>query len=138
MMRNSGLLSEVRGWNTILSGHLRAGHLKHTYTTLRGLAGEGLKPNLDTFKILADGLYSLGDYHSNILAIYNFWREFTKEYPRLQPDIEFLNRLIACCRKCRHVERGLFFLRVVEECGLQADLTTYRELLTVSWQNSVR
>ncbi len=131
-MRNNDLLSDVRGWNALILGHLRAGHLKHMYSTLRGLAGEGLRPDLDTFKALANGLYTMGDHHSYILAAYSFWRDFTKEYPRLEPDMEFLNMLIACCRKCRHVERALFFLGVVEQCQLKPDLTTYRELLTVS------
>ena len=133
MMKSQDLLSEVRGWNALLSGHLRAGHIKHTYSTLRDLTtSAGLKPDLCTFKTLVGGLYGLGDRHAHVLAAYNIWREFAGEYPRLSPDLELLNQLIGCCRKCGHVERGLFFLEVMEECGLKPDLTTFRELLMVS------
>ena len=137
-MKSSDLLCDVRGWNILLSGQLRAGHLKHMHSTLRDLTSSGLKPNLDTFKTLTDGLYSMGDHQSYILAAYDFWREFTKEYPRLEPDVEYLNRLIACCRKCKHVERALFFLEVmVKQCGLQPNLNTFRELLNVSFQTNI-
>lgn len=131
IMDKNDLLSETHGWNILLSGFLKTSFIKAVYFTLEDIAERGLKPNLETFKILTNGLNSMGKHYTYTLAIYDFWREFTKLYPAVRPDVEYINKLLLSCRKCRHVERALFFLGVAEQCGLKPDLATFRELLVM-------
>lgn len=130
-MKNNDLLSDVASWNHLLSAYLRTTLLKTLYTTLEDMAELHIRPNLDTHRIITEGLCAMDDYQTYILAIYDFWREFAKDYPSLQPDMEYLNKLIFACRRCRHMERAFYFLTVVEQCDLNPDLCTFRELLLV-------
>ena len=126
------LLSSIRGWNILLAGFAKTGVTKSMYTVLDDIAGCGLKPTLDTFKILVDSLCTLDNYYTYTLAIFDFWREFSKNYPALEPDIEFINKLLHCCRRCNNMDRAFFFLGIVEQCKLKPNLATFQELLLVS------
>ena len=105
--------------------------MRTVYFTLEDMADCGLKPDLDTFKTLMDGLNAVDKRHAYTMAIYDFWREFTRHFPTVRPDVELLNKLLYSCRKCGQVERALFFLGIIEGCGLNPDLDTFRELLMV-------
>ena len=45
--------------------------------------------------------------------------------------MELLSQLFVCCRRCGDVERGLFFLRVADQCRLRPNLESFRQLLMV-------
>lgn len=131
-MNTNGLLSDVEGWNVLLSGYMKTKVINSVMLLLEDMDLTGLKPNLDTFKTIVKGLVSMKDYDAYVMAIFFFWREFAKDYPVLKPDIGFLNMLILCCRKSRHLERAVYFLYVINQCQLTPNVETFRELLTVS------
>lgn len=131
-MHKNSLLSTTNGWNLLLYGCLKTRLLRGLGTALEDMAEEGKKPDLNTFKTIVDGLAAMDKYHSYTLAIYDYWREFIKEFPSLQPDIDFINKLLYCCRMCRNMDRALFFLAMVEECGVKPNIATFKELLAVS------
>ena len=131
-MEANALLSDVEGWNVLLSGYMRTKVIKSIMFVLEDMALVELKPNLGTFKAIIKGLIYMEDYEAYVMAIFYFWREFAKDYLVLTLDIEFLNMLIHCCRKSRHVERAVYFLCVINQCQLTPNLETFRELLVVS------
>lgn len=128
------LLDNIKGWNVLLAGALRTNYTPTLDLVLHYLADSSVKPNLDTFKTIVDGLIAMDERHSYSLAIYDYWREFTKEFPELQPDVAFLNKLLYCCRKCGNMDRAMLFLHTMKQCKLSPNLETFRELLTVGLQ----
>ncbi len=131
-MRSNNLLGHITGWNLLLTGFLRTKALGLMHLTLQDIAESGLKPNLTTYKTLVDGARVINESDTYRRAAYDYWRDFNKESPMLRPDVDFMNKLLYCCRKCRHVERGFYFLDVMEKYDLDPDMDTFREILLVS------
>ena len=57
-----------------------------------------------------------------------------KEWPRVQPDIELINKFIHCCVVCEDPERGLVFLSALSDCGVEPNLHTFSLLFKVRIQ----
>ena len=55
-----------------------------------------------------------------------------KEWPRVRPDVELVNKFVRCCLVCGDSERGLVFLSALSDCSIEPDVHTFTLLLRVS------
>ena len=130
-MEKCGFLSNIEAWNLLLGAYARTAEKKEVYKTMDRISEHGSHLNLDSFKAITNALASSKQFHSYNLAIYDYWREFVRHYPRLQPDIELINKLLYCCKGCRDMERAFYFWNIIEQCKLEPTLGTIEELLMV-------
>ena len=54
-----------------------------------------------------------------------------KEWPRVKPDVELVNKFIRCCLVCGDAERGLVFLSALSDCSVEPNVHTFTLLLQV-------
>lgn len=138
-MRSKDILTTPEAFHLILEAVIRLRpHFRSVYTAFKDMLQKEVNPNLQTFHILVDGCLTDGTLRSTEGAVYNVWRDLVKEHPRIQPDIDLMNKLIECCRVCRDFERAFFFLGVLNEYDLHPNLETFRKLLKVSCTHQMR
>jgi len=118
-------------YNLVMSAQGRLGAIRDMYWTYSDMLKVGAKPDIQTYHILVDEGLRVGDESSAKTGAYHVWQLLMRESPELQPDVAFLCKLIRCCRICQDYKRAFFFLRVMNEYGLQPDLETFQELLKV-------
>ena len=118
-------------YNLVMSAQGRLGGIRDMYRTYDEMLKAGAKPDIQTYHILVDGSLTEGGEPSAKTGAYDMWRLFVRQSPGLQPDVALLCKLIQCCRICQDYKRAFFFLRMMNEYGLQPDLETFQELLKV-------
>ena len=101
------------------------------YTTYNDMASNHIDPDLHTFHLLLDGTLAEGSVKNTKKAAYYLWRSLMKEWPRVRPDVELVNKLIRCCVVCGDTERGLVFLSALSDCSVEPNVQTFTLLLQV-------
>lgn len=131
-MEKWGILHSTEAYNLILKAVIRIPVVGAHYTTYNNMIAHQVEPNLHTFHILLDGTLAEGSVKNTKKAAYYLWRSLMKEWPRVQPDVELINKFIHCCLVCSDHERGLVFLSALSDCSVHPNLHTFSLLFKVS------
>lgn len=131
-MEKWGILHSTEAYNLILQAVIRIPVVGAHYTTYNNMIAHQVEPNLHTFHILLDGTLAEGSVKNTKKAAYYLWRSLMKEWPRVQPDVELINKFIHCCLVCSDHERGLVFLSALSDCSVHPNLHTFSLLFKVS------
>ena len=131
-MQEQGFLQTLEGWKLLMSRYLHLNRIPIVILKLDDMASQGIAPDLDMYKIIVDGLIAMNYYDAYVMASFYCWREFILHYPLMKPDVEFLNKMIYCCRKVKDANRAFYFIAVMHQCKITPVLETFQELLQVS------
>ena len=131
-MQEQGFLQTLEGWKLLMSRYLHLNRIPIIILKLDDMASQGIAPDLDMYKIIVDGLIAMNYYDAYVMASFYCWREFILHYPLMKPDVEFLNKMIYCCRKVKDANRAFYFIAVMHQCKITPVLETFQELLQVS------
>ena len=134
-----GLLLTTEAYDLVLEAVVHIPAVGAHYTTYNDMTSADIEPDLTTFHHLLDGTLSEGSVKNTKKAAFYLWRRLMKEWPRIQPDIELMNKLIRCCIVCGDHERGLVFLSALTDCSVEPNVRTFTLLLkvsstTISWK----
>ncbi len=132
MMRDRGMLQSHEGWNLVLRAVSRLGDVGALITTFNDMQAQGTQPILSTYHLVIDNLLA-STHRKNIINVaFPFWRKIVQDYPRVQPDVDLVNKFIRSCKLSQYYERAFFFLMAMKDCNLVPNLETFKELLDVS------
>ena len=130
-MNTWGILNTTEAFNLVLQAVIRIPVVGAHYTTYNDMIASHVEPNLETFHLLLDGTLAEGSVKNTKKAAYHLWRSLMKEWPRIRPDVELINKFIRCSLVCGDSERGLVFLSALSDCSLEPDIHTFSMLLKV-------
>ena len=130
-MRTRGVLQSHEGWNLILRAVSRLGDVGALITTFNDMQVQGIQPTLATYHLVIDSLLASQNRKTITGIVFPLWRMVVQDYPRIQPDIELLNKFIRSCKLSQYYERAFFFLTAMKDCKLAPNLETFKELLDV-------
>ena len=125
------MLESHQGWKLVLGALARLGNTGPLITSYNDMQEKGIQPDLSTYHLVVDSLLATRNRKSITGVVFPLWRAIVQDYPRVQPDIELMNKLIRSCRLSQHYERGFFFLTSMKDCNVVPNLETFRELLNV-------
>jgi hypothetical protein len=128
-MNTWGILNTTDAYNLILQAVIHVPVVGAHYTTYNDMIASHVDPNMKTFHLLLDGTLAEGSVKNTKKAAYYLWRSLMKEWPRVRPDLELINKFIRCCLVCGDSERGLVFLSALSDCSLEPDIHTFSMLL---------
>ena len=126
-----GMLDSTEAYNLILGAVVQIPAIGAHYTTFNDMIAGHIDPNLDTFHLLLDGTLAEGSVKNTKKAAYYLWRSVMKEWPRVRPDVDLVNKFIRCCLVCGDHERGLVFLAALSDCSVEPNTQTFTLLLKV-------
>ena len=133
-MKYRGMLQSHEGWNLVLTAVSRLNDIGALMTTFNDMQAEGVLPILSTYHLLIDSLLA-SKHFSNITRVaFTLWRRVVQDYPRIQPDVDLVNKFIRSCKLSQYYERAFFFLLAMKDFNLVPDLETFKELLDVREQ----
>ena len=95
------------------------------------MLADRVEPDLETFCLLLDGTLAEGSVKSTKRAVYYLWRSLMKEWPRIKPNVELVNKFIRCCLVCKDNERAFVFLSALSDCAVEPNLDTFTLLFKV-------
>ena len=127
----SGMLRSTEAFNHILQAVTRIPVVGAHYTTYNDMIANHVDPNLRTFHLLLDGTLAEGSVKNTKKAAYFLWRSLMKEWPRVKPEIELINKFIRCCLVCSDQERAFVFLAALEDCSMEPEFDTFSLLFKV-------
>lgn len=126
------MLQSHEGWNLVLRAVSRLGDVGALITTFNDMQAQGTQPILSTYHLVIDNLLA-STHRKNIINVaFPFWRKIVQDYPRVQPDVDLVNKFIRSCKLSQYYERAFFFLMAMKDCNLVPNLETFKELLDVS------
>ena len=134
MLNKRNLLTSTKAYNIVLKAYSRLGAMGALCTDYKKMIEDQIAPDLETYHILVEGSLRTGSVRSTRRTVYDFWRSFVKEVPRIRPDTELINKFIECCGVCQEHERAFFYLSVLNEYSLLPNLETFKLLLQVILQ----
>ena len=126
-----GVLNSTEAFNLVLKAVVAIPAVGAHYTTYNDMTSSHVDPDLQTFHLLLDGTLAEGSVKNTKKAAYYLWRSLMKEWPRVRPDVELVNKFIRCCVVCGDAERGLVFLSALSDCSVEPDVQTFTLLLEV-------
>ena len=127
----SDMLRSTEAFNHILQAVTRIPVVGAHYTTYNDMIANHVDPNLHTFHLLLDGTLAEGSVKNTKKAAYFLWRSLMKEWPRVKPEIELINKFIRCCLVCSDQERAFVFLAALEDCSVEPNFDTFSLLFKV-------
>ena len=130
-MRDRDMLKSHEGWNLVLRAVSRLGDLGALITTFNDMQAEGTQPILSMYHLIIDNLLASKDRKNITNVAFPFWRKIVQDYPRVQPDVDLVNKFIRSCKLSQYYERAFFFLMAIKDCNLVPNLETFKELLDV-------
>ena len=122
------------GWNLVLRAVSRLNDLGALMTTFNDMQAEDVLPNLSTYHLIIDSLLASKHFSSITRVTFTLWRRVVQEYPRIQPDVDLVNKFIRSCKLSQYYERAFFFLMAMKDFNLAPNLETFKELLDVRKQ----
>ena len=134
MMRTRGVLQSHKGWNLVLRAVSRLGNVGALITTFNDMQVEGIQPTLSTYHLVIDDLLASQNRKSITGIVFPLWRMVVQDYPRIQPDVDLLNKFIRSCKLSQYYERAFYFLMAMQDYNLAPNLETFKELLDVRKQ----
>lgn len=126
-----GVLNSTEAYNLVLEAVVAIPAVGAHYTTYNDMSSAHVDPDLRTFHLILDGTLREGSVKNTKRAVYHLWRSLMKEWPRLRPDVELVNKFIECCVVCEDTERGLVFLSALGDCSADPNTQTFTLLLQV-------
>ena len=132
------MLQSHEGWHLVLRAISRLSDLGALITTFNDMQAEGIQPILSTYHLIIDSLLA-SEHRRNITNVaFPLWRMIVQDYPRVQPDVDLVNKFIKSCKLSQYYERAFFFLMAMKDCNLAPNLETFKELLDVRVVNIVK
>lgn len=127
------MLKSHEGWNILFTALSRLGNIGPLITSFNDMQEKGIQPDLSTYHLIIDSVIATRNRKSITGLIFPLWRIIVQDYPRVQPNVELMNKLIRSCCVSQHYERAFFFLASMKDCNVTPNLETFRELLHVSF-----
>lgn len=125
------MLRSTEAYNHLLHAVTHIPVVGAHYTTYNDMLKDEVYPDLQTFHLLLDGTLMEGSVKSTKRAAYFLWRSLMKEWPRVKPDIDLMNKFIRCCFVCMDHDRAFVFLSALSDCGVDPNMETFTLLLKV-------
>jgi hypothetical protein len=133
-----GVLNSTEAFNLVLKAVVAIPAVGAHYTTYNDMTSSHVDPDLTTFHLLLDGTLAEGSVKNTKKAAYYLWRSLMKEWPRVRPEVELVNKFIRCCVVCGDAERGLVFLSALSDCSVEPDVQTFTLLLQLCHSTNQR
>jgi hypothetical protein len=124
-----GVLNTTEAFNLVLRAVVSIPAVGAHYTTYNDMTSSHVDSDLETFHLLLDGTLAEGSVKNTKKAAYHLWRSLMREWPRVRPDVELVNKFIRCCLVCGDAERGLVFLSALSDCSVEPNTLTFTLLL---------
>ena len=134
MMETRGMLKSHEGWNLLFKAVSRLGNVGALITSYNDMQEQGIHPNLSTYHLVIDSLLATRNRKTITGIVFPLWRMIVQDYPRVQPDVDLINKFIRSCRLSQYYERAFFFLTSMKDCNVAPNLETFKELFDVREQ----
>ena len=132
------VLRSTEAYNCLLRAVIHIPVIGSHYTTYSDMVSSGVEPNLDTFHLLLDGTLAEGSIKSAKRAVFHLWRSLMKEWPRIKPDVDVINKFIRCCLTCKDNERAFVFLSALSDCAVEPNVETFTLLFKVHLHSALQ
>lgn len=133
-MTDYGMLSTPEAYHLLMRAFIHVCDMSALIGCYKEMGRANIEPTTETYHVLLDGFLESGSLRDTTYAVIVTWRLFKGELPRIQPDVDLMNKFIRCCRLCQHYERAFLFLGAFNSFGLAPDFNTFEELLEVGFK----
>ncbi|EER14427.1 pentatricopeptide repeat-containing protein, putative [Perkinsus marinus ATCC 50983] len=123
-MREHLLAPSLKVYGALIKAHIRAHDITSAFALQRKMEDEGLKPGVEIYTMLIDGLVKAGRYE---VAWEQFWD--ARSFKQIQPDSVMFTVMVKACRKKEECERAMGVFEDMKQSGQFPTDITYQELI---------
>ncbi|KAF4702755.1 hypothetical protein FOZ62_007180 [Perkinsus olseni] len=123
-MREHLIAPTPKVYGALIKAHIRARDITSGFALMRKMEDEGLKPGVEIYTMLIDGLVKAGRYE---VAWEQFWD--ARSFKEVQPDSVLFTVMIKACRKKEECERAMGIFEDMKQSGQFPTDITYQELI---------